>query len=106
MSGHILVRAECITIFEAVLVEGSRIQLQWNNVSTSTSECPENPRYIVSHRCCSDANWNPTSTANILMEFQLDEKSCANKLAVFSIRVEGSNTYRYVTVNLQNKTGT
>ena len=107
LSGVILVHADCITIFEAVHIESPTVLLQWNSVNASVSECPENVRYIVSYRCCSDGNWTRKNTTNTFLEFQLDEKSCQlEKIAVFSVQVEGNNSYRYVTVNLQNKTGT
>ena len=107
LPGPILVHLDCTTIFEVVFIESPTIELQWDPVNTSVPECPNNDiHYCVSYRCCNDTSWKRTKTANTSIEFQLSEGKCQiDKQVVFSVQIEGSNSYRYVTVNLQNITG-
>ena len=99
---------ECNTRFVEVFITKHTFQLQWDPISASARECPDNVRYGVSYRCCSDTSWQPTTcTANTSIEFQLSEINCGiESRAVFSVRVEGSNSInRHVEVDFQNGTG-
>ena len=98
---------ECNTTFQAVVLENYTIQLQWDPVRANLPECPPNLQYCVSYRCCSDMSWQMTTcTTNTAIKFQLNKKQCENEnKAVYSVKVEGSNYHRYMTMNLENYTG-
>ena len=111
-SGLMLVQpplSECKTTIVEFFIESPAIHLQWNPVNRRLApECPSIVRYCVSHRCCSDTNWQSTTcTVNTSIELQVDLKGCdIENQAVFSVQVEGSNHSSSVTVDLENNTGT
>ena len=92
-----------------VFIENPEIELQWSPINASAPECPDNARYNVSYRNCSDMTLYLTeSTANTSITFHLDEEEFGTEnYPLFSVQVEGSNhRSSNMTVNLENNTGT
>lgn len=100
---------ECNTTFVGVFIESFTLKLQWNPVDASAPECPGNVQYCVSYRCCRATSLQLigcTANTSIVIQLNDSERECGvEKLAVFSVQVQGSNYHSNMTVNVENSTG-